>query len=332
MKSFKESNYEMDLCDYDNRTALHIAVSDNQEHIVDFLLGECNLQNVARDMKDRWNNTPLSIAKEPGNEEVYKVFLKHRIILVDTENDEYRTYELLDAGANGKIEVLERLHSKKVNMNLRDYDGRTALHLAAAENQLEAVKFLVHEANVETSIPDRENRRPLDEAKKEEIKSLLRASKTELKNSTYVKPSTSSQTTLMVMDAASKGQLHNLKDSFSYFPMDSCDYFKNTPLHVAASKAKLDDVKYLLDERKVSPFVRNSFWKTPIQLVDEKILYWQKKELMAPENNVTLLKNASVDVLLNIKTSRKQDFKVVKNVLESAVKDAKGKQVEVSFF
>ncbi|OPL33551.1 glutaminase mitochondrial kidney, partial [Mytilus galloprovincialis] len=65
MKNFKEAKYEMDLCDYDNRTALHIAVSDNQEHIVDFLLGECNLQNVARDMKDRWNNTPLSIAKEP---------------------------------------------------------------------------------------------------------------------------------------------------------------------------------------------------------------------------------------------------------------------------
>lgn len=52
--SFKEAKYEMDICDYDNRTALHIAVSDNQEHIVDFLLGECNLQNVARDVKDRY--------------------------------------------------------------------------------------------------------------------------------------------------------------------------------------------------------------------------------------------------------------------------------------
>ncbi|CAC5360680.1 unnamed protein product [Mytilus coruscus] len=328
MKSFKDANYEMDLCDYDNRTALHIAVSDNQEHIVDFLLGECNLQNVARNMKDRWNNTPLSIAKEPGYEEVYKVFLKHCIVLVDTENDEYRTYELLDAGANGKIEVLKRLHNKKVNMNLRDYDGRTALHLAAAENQLEAVKFLVNEANVEKSIPDRENRRPFNEAKNEEIKTLLRASNTEHTNVTYVKPSKSSQTIFMVMDAASKGQLHNLKESFSYFPMDSCDYFKNTPLHVAASKAKLKDVKYLLNERKVSPFVRNSFWKTPIQLVEEKILYWQNKDVMAVENNVKLSKNASVDFLRKIKTSRTQDFKEVKNVLELAVQDAKEENVE----
>ncbi|XP_052105062.1 serine/threonine-protein phosphatase 6 regulatory ankyrin repeat subunit B-like isoform X2 [Mytilus californianus] len=328
MKSFKEANYDMDLCDYDNRTALHIAVSDNQEHIVDFLLGECNLQNVARNMKDRWNNTPLSIAQEPGYEEVYKVFLKHCIILVDTENDEYRTYELLDAGANGKIEVLKRLHNKKVNMNLRDYDGRTALHLAAAENQLEAVKFLVNEAKVETSIPDRENRRPFNEAKHEEIKNLLGTSDTEHTNATYYKPSTSSQTIFLVMDAASKGQLHNLKDSFSYFPMDSCDYFKNTPLHVAASKAKLEDVNYLLNERKVSPFVRNSFWKTPIQLVEEKIQYWQKKEFVADQNNEKLLKNASINVLKNVKTSRRQDFEEVKNVLNIAIKDAKEEDVE----
>ncbi|XP_071164693.1 CARD- and ANK-domain containing inflammasome adapter protein-like isoform X2 [Mytilus edulis] len=328
MKSFKEAKYKMDICDYDNRTALHIAVSDNQEHIVDFLLGECNLQNVARDMKDRWNNTPLSIAKEPGHEEVYKVFLKHCIILVDTENDEYRTYELLDAGANGKIEVLKRLHSKKVNMNLRDYDGRTALHLAAAENQIEAVEFLVNEANVEKSIPDRENRRPFNEATNEDIKSLLQASDTEHTNATYNEPSTSSQTIFLVMDAASKGQLHNLKDRFSYFPMDSCDYFKNTPLHVAASKAKLKDVKYLLNERKVSPFVRNSFWKTPVQLVEEKMLYWQKRGMMAPENNVRLSKNESDDALRNIKTLRKQDFKEVKNVLELAEKDAREVKAE----
>ncbi|OPL33275.1 glutaminase, partial [Mytilus galloprovincialis] len=105
--------------------------------------------------------------------------------------------------------------------------------------------------------------------------------------------------------------------------MDSSEYFKNTPLHVAASKAKLKDVRYLLNERKVSPFVRNSFWKTPVQLVEEKMLYWQKRGMMDPENNVNLSKKASENVLKDIITLRKQDFKEVKNVLESAVKDAK---------
>ena len=40
-------------------------------------------------------------------------------------------------------------------MDLQDYDGRTALHLAAAENKLEAVKYLVKTAKVKISIPDR---------------------------------------------------------------------------------------------------------------------------------------------------------------------------------
>lgn len=40
-------------------------------------------------------------------------------------------------------------------MNLRDYDGRTALHLAAAENKYEAVKFLMENTDANPNIPDR---------------------------------------------------------------------------------------------------------------------------------------------------------------------------------
>lgn len=41
--------------------------------------------------------------------------------------------------------------------------------------------------------------------------------------------------------------------------MDSCDYLGNTPLHIAAANGKLEDVKYLLNNRKASPFVRNKY-------------------------------------------------------------------------
>ena len=47
---------------------------------------------------------------------------------------------------------------------------------------------------------------------------------------------------------------------FKNISMDSCsDYFKNTPLHVSAAKAKIDVVQYLINEKKVSPFVRNRY-------------------------------------------------------------------------
>lgn len=44
----------MTLCDYDSRTALHIAVSDKQEHVVDFLLEDENFRNHIKDKKDRY--------------------------------------------------------------------------------------------------------------------------------------------------------------------------------------------------------------------------------------------------------------------------------------
>lgn len=43
----------MTAVDYDNRTALHIAVSDNQDHIIRFLLEVCKLHDIAKEGKDR---------------------------------------------------------------------------------------------------------------------------------------------------------------------------------------------------------------------------------------------------------------------------------------
>lgn len=40
-------------------------------------------------------------------------------------------------------------------MSLSDYDGRTALHLAAAEGHLDCVSFLLEQCNVPYDIQDR---------------------------------------------------------------------------------------------------------------------------------------------------------------------------------
>lgn len=49
-------------------------------------------------------------------------------------------------------------------MNLGDYDGRTALHLAAAEGHLRCVKFLLEECKVKYDCRDRWGQTPLTEA------------------------------------------------------------------------------------------------------------------------------------------------------------------------
>ena len=42
-----------------------------------------------------------------------------------------------------------------VDLNASDYDGRTALHVAAAEGQFEVVKFLLHTDNIYANPKDR---------------------------------------------------------------------------------------------------------------------------------------------------------------------------------
>ena len=53
-----------------------------------------------------------------------------------------------------------------LEINSADYDGRTALHLAASEGHLEAVKYLLIHGHL-INMRDRWNATPLDEAMRE---------------------------------------------------------------------------------------------------------------------------------------------------------------------
>lgn len=53
----------LDACDYDGRTALHLAVEENRGQVVRFLLD----QGAFHSPKDRWGNTPLDSALNQGN-------------------------------------------------------------------------------------------------------------------------------------------------------------------------------------------------------------------------------------------------------------------------
>jgi len=71
---------------------------------------------------------------------------------------------LLMAASAGDETALKCAYQQGVDMNLGDYDGRTALHLAAAEGHIRSVKFLLDVCKVKHDIKDRWGQTPLSEA------------------------------------------------------------------------------------------------------------------------------------------------------------------------
>lgn len=72
---------------------------------------------------------------------------------------------LIWAASAGDIDEIQRLEAMGADLNASDYDGRTAIHLAASEGQLEVVKYFMNK-NVNLSPKDRWGGTPLKDAKK----------------------------------------------------------------------------------------------------------------------------------------------------------------------
>ncbi|HNH74221.1 MAG TPA: glutaminase, partial [Candidatus Obscuribacter sp.] len=70
------------------------------------------------------------------------------------------------AAAEGDVGEMRRLVAKGVSPDQADYDGRTALHLAASEGKLEAVKYLL-DLHVNRACLDRWGNTALDDARRQ---------------------------------------------------------------------------------------------------------------------------------------------------------------------
>ena len=85
------------------------------------------------------------------------------------------TYRAIYAASVGDVSDLKRLVAHGHDLNAADYDGRTPLHLACAEGQVEAVKYLLNQ-KVQMTPKDRLGNTPLADAtrhKRKTVKELL---------------------------------------------------------------------------------------------------------------------------------------------------------------
>ena len=144
-------------CDYDRRSALHLACCKGHTEIVRCLL-EANADLQAR---DRFGGAPLDDAVRHGHKHLQRILCAYGAKLVG----ETYAFKVCEAAANGELDTIETLVENGVDMAVGDYDGRTALHLAASEGQVSVLHYLLElEPPLDVNAVDRVGGTPLEDA------------------------------------------------------------------------------------------------------------------------------------------------------------------------
>ncbi|KAH7725993.1 glutaminase liver isoform [Aphelenchoides avenae] len=97
------------------------------------------------------------------NDELQKFDPRRRV--GDRQKDQ--VVSLLFAAKAGDLNTIRRMYMQGCNMEMADYDKRTALHLAASEGHPEVILFLLNTAKVRPDPKDRWHRTPLQDARGE---------------------------------------------------------------------------------------------------------------------------------------------------------------------
>jgi glutaminase len=166
---------------------------------------------------------------------------------------------ILFAASMGDMTALASYLSSNVNIYESDYDQRTALHLAAAEGHVDAVRFLIENCPADRkaailSAPDRWGGTPLDDAitnEHEEIVNMLSIAGAQSGASqNHVEPSVTPHTSEhagSVIFAAANDELDTLITQFAIGKDLFCgDYDFRTAIHLAASNGNIRCLSYLL--------------------------------------------------------------------------------------
>jgi hypothetical protein len=161
---------------------------------------------------------------------------------------------LLQAAARGDVAYMQSvLASGITHANFRDYDRRTALHVAASEGHLRCVQYLVELVGAKVNRSDRWGGSPLDDAHRHRHIAVVEY----LRQHGAVTGSGNRLTNLI--KAAADGDLDEVQTLLKFFAKPNTfaagllvdvnrgDYDKRTALHLAAGEGHTDVVQALCD-------------------------------------------------------------------------------------
>jgi ankyrin repeat protein len=189
-----------------------------------------------------------------------------------------RLEQFVDAASKNDVATMEKMVAEGFDpKKTEDYDGRTALHLAAADGHLDAVKWLVEVAQVPLNETDRWNGTALTDTIRHDHKDCQEYLKSKGYSSRPLCPFDTEpseeaaskyreNTNLETVVAASLGDLQRLKELVDQgtAKANGGDYDSRTPIHLAASTGRLETVTFLVEVAGVDVNPIDRFGGTPL--------------------------------------------------------------------
>lgn len=175
---------DLELADYDHRTALHLAATEGHVAMIKLFL-KLGL-NV--NPRDRWGRSPVDDACRHGHHEVQELLLAHGgqaylteacglsdapliSSFIHSQMNIENILELIWAASEGELIEIQRLVARGTSLEGSDYDQRTALHLAASEGHEDLVRYFIRQG-VKLDPRDRFGGTPIDDARREGHKDI----------------------------------------------------------------------------------------------------------------------------------------------------------------
>lgn len=250
---------QIDAMNSVGRTALHLAALKGYLNIVQYLVEE---KKADVNAKDQGGNTPLDLAAK---------FKKNEV--VEYLNEQMSGGTIFNAIGKHDLKAVQQfVEEKKIDINQKNKEGMSPLHVAVKENQEQIAQYLMKN-NANVDIEDNDGRTPLFYAT---INNDVEIIKLLINNRTNVNIQDKNKTSPLHL-AAKGGDLNVFKELASNnTDINVKDSDEKTPLHFAAALGKTDIVKYLVEEKKADMNAKNKNGKTPL----DSATTFKKKEIV----------------------------------------------------
>lgn len=163
VKRLVEEGAQINALDENGRTPLHLAARIGRLSIVEYLVEH----GADTHVKDNFHKTPLVYAIEKNRVKVI-IYLSKEV----NKPQEHKSTNVFDLAQEGKTDEVREFF-QNVDINSRDEDGKTILHIGSEFRQIDIVKLAIM-LGIDKSIRDHDGRSALNYAKLSGNKTIIK--------------------------------------------------------------------------------------------------------------------------------------------------------------